>query len=108
MNPRLQKVGDRDGWVCGICHETVSSAAKPATGWRSPTLDHIKPKAKGGTDGLANLQVAHYGCNQEKGDGTTKSPPRTPRSRVAQELREKWLGIRERRAAILVKIQQGG
>lgn len=34
------------------------------------TLDHIFPKAKGGTDELDNLQLTHEGCNQAKRDMT--------------------------------------
>lgn len=33
-----------------------------------PTLDHVKPKSKGGKNGLANLVLACSPCNQLKGD----------------------------------------
>jgi len=34
----------------------------------APTLDHILPKAKGGTDAYGNLQAAHRRCNELKAD----------------------------------------
>ena len=40
-------------------------------GWRiAPrrTVDHILPKARGGTDAYANLQCLCYDCNQRKAD----------------------------------------
>jgi 5-methylcytosine-specific restriction endonuclease McrA len=34
------------------------------------TLDHIKPKSKGGTLAIKNLQAAHARCNRLKGRDT--------------------------------------
>ncbi len=56
----------RDNWMCQLCGRSV---------WRSkrvphplaPTIDHIRPKAMGGTDGLENVQCAHFMCNSQKG-----------------------------------------
>jgi 5-methylcytosine-specific restriction endonuclease McrA len=44
--------------------------APHATVWkkRKPTFEHIRPKAKGGADQPANLQLAHAECNWRKGD----------------------------------------
>lgn len=33
-----------------------------------PTLDHIRPKSKGGTNGIKNMVLVHHSCNQMKGD----------------------------------------
>ncbi|MAT34603.1 MAG: hypothetical protein CMK06_05605 [Ponticaulis sp.] len=35
---------------------------------RRPTLDHIRPKSRGGQDRLENLQLAHAQCNKIKGN----------------------------------------
>jgi len=51
----------RDGGVCGLCGEVVSDEAL--------SIDHIVPVARGGTDELDNLQVAHRLCNSRKGAG---------------------------------------
>lgn len=59
-------VFERDGWSCGICCEPVN----PLAAWpdrMSPSLDHIVPLSKGGAHTYANVQLAHLGCNVEKG-----------------------------------------
>ena len=33
-----------------------------------PTLDHIRPLSKGGSDVLGNIEVCHRDTNEEKGD----------------------------------------
>lgn len=35
--------------------------------WDGATLDHVLPKAKGGTDAIENLVLACRKCNQAKG-----------------------------------------
>lgn len=46
--------------VCGIC-------AKPPRDDDPLVLDHIQPRAYGGTDDPSNLQAAHRSCNGRKG-----------------------------------------
>ncbi len=50
-----EDVLQRDGWVCRYC----GGAAK--------TVDHVIPKARGGTDDLRNLVAACLRCNSVKG-----------------------------------------
>lgn len=60
------EVFERDGWVCGICSAPVGRLAS----WPDPlsaSLDHILPLSKGGSHTSANVQLAHLGCNVEKG-----------------------------------------
>lgn len=55
----------RDGLECrvpGCKHPTEFTEANP------PTIEHVIPRAKGGTDDMANLEVAHQKCNNWKGD----------------------------------------
>ena len=47
---------------CGICGKYICFKQHKVT------IDHIIPKAKGGGNDLSNLQLAHYECNQIKGD----------------------------------------
>lgn len=49
------------GAICGIC-------GKPITDMKDCTIDHIKPRAKGGTTTMENCQLAHRECNLKKGD----------------------------------------
>ena len=48
---------------CGICGVPFM-AERPAR----ISLDHIVPRAQGGSDGLANRQAAHKWCDYAKGD----------------------------------------
>lgn len=53
------------GTVCGICGEDIDLMVRKPDAL-APSIDHIVPRALGGTDDLANLQMAHFGCNQRK------------------------------------------
>lgn len=44
-----------------------------------PTLDHIIPVSKGGTDHSDNLQVACQSCNSERGNDDLAFVPRRKR-----------------------------
>lgn len=56
----------RDGWVCQICMEPVDPDLPPGTPW-SASLDHILPRSEGGSNDDANLRLAHFNCNTERG-----------------------------------------
>lgn len=66
LNDRLA-IFDRDNWTCTICTEPVKALAHHLTDWY-PTLDHIIPRAHGGTNDLSNLRTAHRWCNSVRGD----------------------------------------
>lgn len=50
----------RDGMWCGICHLSIKEK-------KDVSVDHIKPLAKGGSNELDNMQLAHKRCNEQKG-----------------------------------------
>lgn len=64
---RLADIAERDGFRCGLCHRKVNMALV----WphkRSPSLDHIVPlSVDGGWHDPVNVQLAHLGCNVQKG-----------------------------------------
>ena len=47
--------------ICGICGGKIKQVG-------NANIDHIIPKAKGGTNAKSNLQLAHIQCNHKKGD----------------------------------------
>lgn len=61
-------VGQRDGWICGICGEKVANTDGFSPD--APTVDHIIPIIDGGTDTWDNVQLAHVRCNCMKGRKT--------------------------------------
>lgn len=64
-----REVFDRDGWICGICHDPVD----PDCPWpepMSPSLDHVIPVTRGGSHSRANTQCSHLVCNIRKGNRT--------------------------------------
>ncbi len=46
--------------TCYVCLKMVV--------WPEATLEHIKPRSKGGTDAEENLSISHGACNKKKGN----------------------------------------
>lgn len=64
---------DQEG-ICALCGKPMPPTRADvahATLWKKwrPTFDHITPRARGGDDDVANLQLAHATCNKRKGAG---------------------------------------
>ena len=57
----------RRGEACGICGEPIDYTL-PYLHPREFTVDHKIPRARGGSDTLANKQAAHRDCNRAKSD----------------------------------------
>lgn len=101
------KVGDRDGWICGFCRTSVDRTLK----WphpRSPSTDHIlwAGWGVGGTDDLSNLRVAHLACNMRNVPKVLPvRPTRYHRERagLAHLTDEEWQAERLRRLAAAIE-----
>lgn len=71
--PRSLKIEiwERDGYRCKYCGKTVVDYNQP--GGQLPndaaTVDHIRPKSKGGLDLPNNLVTSCFFCNHLLGDG---------------------------------------
>ena len=57
---------DRDGPLCWICGEQVDLDVPP-TAPGAPTVDHVLPRARGGSNDPSNLRLAHRRCNGRRG-----------------------------------------
>jgi hypothetical protein len=56
----------RDGDLCWICG-TLIDFTRPAGTFMGPSLEHVTPRAAGGTNHLGNLRLTHaYPCNHAK------------------------------------------
>lgn len=56
----LLRIAARDRWTCHVCE----LGFKRNDPWE---LDHDTPIARGGTNLMGNLRLAHRSCNNEKG-----------------------------------------
>lgn len=65
----IREIGERDGWRCHICKtKTWTRYIGKHYHPKKPTVDHIVPLSKGGTDLKSNVAIACYLCNTAKGD----------------------------------------
>ncbi|MFM1966975.1 MAG: phage Aminay [Actinomycetota bacterium] len=62
-----RSVGERDGWVCHLCHLPVKRKADSPHDPKSATVDHILPIAAGGQHEWSNVALAHWLCNVSRG-----------------------------------------
>lgn len=60
---------ERDEWTCQVCAGVVDPNLPMLDDW-APTLDHITPRSRGGSDDPENLRLAHRWCNSVLGDGS--------------------------------------
>src|SRR3954465_1294169 len=59
-------LGDRDRWTCWVCSGDVEPAS-PAGSPPPPSVDHVIPRSRGGTNDPSNLRLAHRRCNGQRG-----------------------------------------
>ncbi|MFI5819304.1 HNH endonuclease [Streptomyces rishiriensis] len=64
-----EEIGERDGWVCGLCQDPVDQAYRHPDP-RSPSIDHVRTIAAGGADTKKNVRLTHWGCNHERNANT--------------------------------------
>lgn len=60
-------VGERDNWICHLCHGFVDPVAGTAYEPWGATVDHLIPIARGGTHHWWNVALAHRRCNTSRG-----------------------------------------
>lgn len=60
FEPTRQFVLERDGWQCQVKLDDGCTVA-------ATCVDHVIPRARGGTDDPANLQASCTSCNARKG-----------------------------------------
>jgi hypothetical protein len=71
----LDEVGERDGWRCWVCDETVDPQAS-VNNDRGPSIDSrtSKPAKKRAADVAGGERLAHRACNTRKGAVTAVIP----------------------------------
>lgn len=67
VEPRFRyAIYQRDDWTCQLCLEPVERDGDKWGDW-APSLDHVVPRSKGGSDDWDNLRLAHRWCNAVRG-----------------------------------------
>lgn len=65
----VEFLASRDGVACSICGDDVDMSVRRGSGSLFyPSIDHVKPRAHGGTNDPDNLALAHFWCNAVKSD----------------------------------------
>jgi 5-methylcytosine-specific restriction endonuclease McrA len=87
MNERTKaRVRERAGDRCEYCQLEQNDSPLAAL-----HIEHIIPKAHGGTDALDNLGLACIDCNLHKGPNLTGIDPQTKRiTQLFHPRRDKW------------------
>jgi 5-methylcytosine-specific restriction endonuclease McrA len=87
MNERTKaRVRERAGHRCEYCRLKQNDSPLAAL-----HLEHITPKAHGGTDDLDNLALACIDCNLHKGPNLTGLDPQTRQiTQLFHPRRDKW------------------
>jgi hypothetical protein len=65
----VEEIGARDDWICGLRQDPVAQAYQHPDP-RSPSIDHVRTIAAGGTDTRDNVRLTHWGCNHERNAST--------------------------------------
>ena len=63
---RWRRICERDHWLCHICLKPIEDTMIQRRRAESPSVDHVVPLSRGGSDDDANVRAAHYGCNSRK------------------------------------------
>lgn len=67
--PKKSLLNLRDGNLCHYCKLVMANNANGPFG---QTVEHVVPRARGGSDKLHNLVLAHRRCNEKLGDSYLK------------------------------------
>lgn len=62
----VRELLDRDGNICYICDRAIDVSLSGSDNL-GPTVDHVIPLARGGTNQGSNLRLTHRQCNTKKG-----------------------------------------
>lgn len=63
----IERLMKRDRGICYLCDESVNINLDSNRDYY-PSIEHVKPIAKGGTHTWDNVKLAHRKCNYEKSD----------------------------------------
>lgn len=74
---------ERDAAICHLCKKKVNPHLSGMDRW-GPTIDHLVPLSRGGTDVRSNVALAHRICNIRRGNRDMAQLPLVGVRRAAQ------------------------
>lgn len=69
---KFRQVVERDGWVCWVCGWPIDPDAPPNDDGQA-SLDHVVELARGGSNSVENLRLAHRLCNEKRSTAWSRS-----------------------------------
>jgi hypothetical protein len=72
----VEEIGDRDGWVCGICKLPIDPELRRPDP-RSRSIDHVLAGVHGGSDTRDNVRITHLDCNLKRNAHRPMTPEAT-------------------------------
>jgi 5-methylcytosine-specific restriction endonuclease McrA len=72
VRDRLRRIIAKDEPPCHLCGESIDYSL-PHSHPRSFQVDHVLPRARGGSDTLDNSAASHRSCNRSKSDRLSAS-----------------------------------
>ena len=94
---RFELLRQRDGDNCWRCRRPMRFDLLRGDD-QAPTIEHLRPKAQGGTLALDNLCLCHGRCNRELGDKTREVKERL-RARADADQPDEAVAPRQRKIA---------
>ncbi|MEK7389133.1 MAG: HNH endonuclease [Elusimicrobiota bacterium] len=84
-------VFEKNSGECGHCEKTLAFDNRLRAGRGAWEVEHLHPRARGGTDHLNNLVAACWTCNLDKGTRSARSHRRAVAPvRAARVSRRRW------------------
>lgn len=71
------EIFERDRWMCQLCGVPVDRSIRGSRPM-AKSLDHVIPMSLGGAHTRTNVQLAHFGCNSQKGNRVETSSEMLP------------------------------
>jgi 5-methylcytosine-specific restriction endonuclease McrA len=87
---KVERLRARDGGRCWLCEKPINFKAEPNSE-RAPSIEHLIPKCRDGSNEMENLVLCHPPCN-----GRLDNLPLVEKIKLRDQLRDearrkKWL-----------------
>jgi hypothetical protein len=84
---KIEKLRAQHGDDCWWCFKPIDFRAE-ARKTRRPSVEHLQPRSKGGTNALDNLRLCHPGCNKQLADRTRTEKEALRQRRLLRQQRD--------------------